>query len=112
MWRSDEVTVDTWKTAPHRGGFLVTGNAKAKSKDGKRAYDLAVRVSVTRKNGAIKGFDLVARGTYRGGGRFTSNDLPKGAFRFAVATALAPDTEAAKVPPQGSRDLRGYLRAK
>ena len=55
-------------------------------------------------------FDLVARGEFWGHGTYTP-DPPKGRFPFAVALRLAAGSSAAdKVPPQGSRDLRDYIR--
>ena len=87
----------------------LTGTAKAATRDGKRGYDLAVAGRVARQGSRITRFELVARGQYWGGGKYTSNDLPAGRFDFAVAFRIAGDDAAKSVPPQGSRDLRGYL---
>ena len=66
---------------------------------------------VTVKNGKVTRFDVLAKGLYRGEGRFTKR-APEGEFPFAVAFRLADGSDIAdEIPPQGSRGwLDGYIR--
>lgn len=59
--------------------------------------------------GKLERLDLIAEGRASGEGRYTPG-APKGSYRLRVAFELPPDAFAVDVPPQGSRDRRGYLR--
>lgn len=87
----------------------MEGEIHVETKDGERGYKAKLLGFVQTKNGKVTRFDLVARGDYHGAGKYTSNDMPKGTFTLAVAFRIAGKGEASKVPPQGARDLRGYL---
>lgn len=112
MWRSKDVKTDKWALRRDKGFHRLTGTASAASADGKRGYDMTVAGRIRARGGKVRTFDVIARGEYWGGGKYTSNDLPNGRFAFAVAFRIAADDAWAKTPPQGSRDLHDYLRAK
>lgn len=112
MWQASEVATERWSFEPQKGFKRVTGVARASADDNKRGYRLGLTGRVVTSKNTVTRFDLVALGGFWGGGRWSSDDLPEGEFTFAVAFRIAADDEAAKVPPQASRDLRGYLRTK
>lgn len=109
MWRHDEVQQLDWQAeSAGDGAFRVRGRARAVAV-AERAYDLALVGEWQVREGAVVAFDLVARGTGRGHGRYTSPSAPSGPFTLGVAFRLAGDGPDARVPPQGARDLRDYL---
>ena len=73
-----------------------------------RTFDAALAGRIEFKEGKLTRFDLVARGRFEGEGPFTKF-APDGPFTLGVAFSLSKGGEASKVPPQGARDLRGYL---
>ncbi len=115
MWRAREVWQADFTMEPAGDGrFVVRGEARAQAPAGDgapaRGYHLRLRGEVRVKDGKVTGFDLVAKGSYHGHGRYTGNHAPIGPFSLGIAFALArPDDVAARVPPQGSRELRDYL---
>jgi hypothetical protein len=86
----------------------LSGSVKLAMANGDRTYDAALGGVVEFKDGKLARFDLVARGDCRGEGQFTKN-APKGVFTLGVAFTVSKGGESSKVPPQGARDLRGYL---
>ncbi len=106
MWAADEVKELSLKL---EGGRLA-GKVRLETASGDRGFEAAVAGFVEAKDGKLARFDVVAKGQFRGEGRYTQN-APEGRFPFAVGFALAdPGDAASKVPPQGARDLRDYLR--
>jgi len=93
------------------GAALLTTDADpAKAK---RGYDVSIlatiRYDVDKKT--ITAFDGVALGLHWGVGPYTGGARP-GRTALGIAFALAQgDAPADRVPPQGSRYLRGYLEA-
>jgi hypothetical protein len=78
-----------------------------------RGYDVALlgRVRYDVKKKVIDRFDAVALGDHWGEGTYTRGARP-GRAPLGVAFELARgDAPADRVPPQGSRMLRGYLNA-
>ncbi len=58
---------------------------------------------VKTKDGKVTQFDLVAKGLYWGGGRYSKNP-PKGKYPFATSFTLADGTQLAdKIPPEGTK---------
>jgi len=90
------------------GNGRLSGRARLLSKDKDRAFDAGLVGRIEFKDGRLTKFDLLARGFFRGEGRYTMNG-PKGKFTLGVAFAIAREGEAAKVAPQGARDLKDYL---
>ena len=84
------------------------GRVRLESGDGDRTFAAAVAAVVEFREGKLATFDLVARGKFAGEGQFTRN-APRGPFTLWIAFTLSKGGEAAKVAPQGARDLRGYL---
>jgi len=84
------------------------GRVRLESGDGDRTFAAAVAAVVEFREGKLATFDLVARGKFAGEGQFTRN-APRGPFTLGIAFTLSKGGEAAKVAPQGARDLRGYL---
>ena len=84
----------------------VTGSVKLAAD--KRTFAAALAGKVGVRDGKVSSFDLVAKGTFEGEGPFTKF-APDGPFTLGVAFSLSKGGEASKVPPQGARDLRGYL---
>lgn len=110
MWRPGEVR--SARIELSRVGettWRVTGDAELATEDGKRAYRPALAGELVVRRGAVARLDLVARGTFRGHGRYTGNAAPPGPFELGIAFTLAGEEAAAAVPPQGARDLPGYL---
>ena len=88
------------------------GSIHLETADGKRGYEAVLLGFVESKDGALTRFDVVAKGDFWGASNYTNTrGTPKGKFPFAIAIKLASGSlEADKVPPQGSRDLREYLK--
>ncbi|MAG55195.1 MAG: hypothetical protein CMJ83_02785 [Planctomycetes bacterium] len=112
MWRSNEVTAAALKLESTADGYRLVGKIQVKSRKGDRGCDAALLGRVRVKEGRLTRLDIVARGSYFGHGRYTGG-APPGSFTLAVAFRLAdPKATSTRVPPQGSRDLNGYLRAR
>lgn len=84
----------------------VSGRAKLDSGD--RHFEAVLGGRVEFMDAKLIRFDLVAKGAFRGEGQFTKN-APIGTFTLGIAWTLSKGGESSKVPPQGARDLRGYL---
>lgn len=108
MWRAEEIR----KLELTLEGGRLRGRVHLETKSGDRGYVADVLGYVEAEGGKITRFDMVALGEFWGEGTYTKG-APKGRFPLAVAFRLADASkEAAKVPPQGSRWLPGYLRAR
>lgn len=88
------------------------GSVHLETANGKRGFEADLLGVVEAKDGKLVRFDVVAKGQFWGAGRYTNTaGTPKGKFPLAVSFSLADLTlEASKVPPQGSRDINGYLK--
>jgi hypothetical protein len=119
LWRRDEVKLAAMRLAVEsigKGGEValdLTGEVRLESKGGDRAYDarLRGRLVFDPEKRAFTAFDVVARGDCRGEGTYTKG-APEGTFALAVAIRLGDGRVDDGVPPQGARDLGGYLRGK
>ncbi len=107
MWREDEIrelemSLDDGK---------LTGRVVLKTDKGDRGYEADLLGFVETKDGKGTRFDVVAKGTHWGEGRFTRG-APEGKFPLAVTFALADGSDVADaVPPQASRGwVEGYIR--
>ncbi len=107
MWKPEEIRDNTVKI---EGGQL-SGTVHLRNGGGDREFKVELFGFVTSKNGQVTRFDILAKGLFRGEGRYTRG-APKGEFPFAVAFRLADGTDLADgIPPQGSRGwLDGYIR--
>ena len=105
MWKSHEVKRIEMKL----DGSKLTGEFELQTDDGKHRYVGKLLGLVESKDGRVTRFDVVAKGTFRGHGRYTQRP-PKGDFPVAIAFALADMKDVAdNIPPQGSRGwVRGY----
>ena len=89
---------------------VIEGAIHLETKSGGRGFVASIRGVVEVKEGRVARFDLAAKGEFWGCGTYTPNP-PKGKFPFAVTLRLAAGTATMdRVPPQGSRDLRDYLK--
>jgi hypothetical protein len=91
------------------GTFLLTTHPDPKQ--AKRGFDATLLGTVRYdvKKGAIDRFDVVAVGDHWGEGTYTRGARP-GRTPLGIAFELASgDDPADRVPPQGSRYMRGYL---
>ena len=110
MWRAQEVRELTLEPiaeegverAPWHGAFRIH------TEDGERGFEGEWLADVVLDKGSLHTLDIIARGTFRGHGRWTGNDAPHGDFTLAVACTL----DDSNIPPQASRDLREYLQAR
>ena len=108
MWQAEEIV--KWKIQLSDDGRLV-GFVHLSTAAGDREFKADLLGVVESKRGVVTRFDVVARGKFRGEGRYTRG-APKGEFPLAVAFRLADGSDIADgVPPQGSRGwLDGYIR--
>jgi len=99
-----------WIDVALRGRFELDARADP---DYPRWFDgqLEGRLRYHLLTGELERLDLVAEGRASGEGRYTPG-APKGTYRLRVACELPPNAFAVDVPPQGSRDRRGYLRGR
>lgn len=88
----------------------ISGHVQMETDDGERGYTADLLGFVESENGHITRFDLVAKGSFRGEGRYTSG-APEGTFPLAVTFRLAPmNTPADRVLPGAARgSLQSYL---
>ena len=107
MWRAEELKTVELRLKDGR----ISGRARLETADGERGFEGDLLGVVEAKDGKITRFDVVAKGSFWGGGRYTGG-APPGKFPFAVALTLAAgDDETDKVPPQGTKGwLKGYLQ--
>lgn len=88
----------------------LSGAVHLESKTGDRGYQAELLGFVEAKDGRVTRFDVLARGDFWGESTFTRG-APRGRYPFAVAFTLAdPERAASKVPPQGTRGNRSYLK--
>lgn len=112
MWAPGEVREARIVRVPERGRWRLEGRARLEAEGGERSGEVELLGYVEAREGKVTRFDLVARGRFQGRGRYTEVSAPVGPFTLAVAFRLAGKEEAAKVPPQGARDLAEYLAAR
>lgn len=107
MWAEGEVKELELTLADGR----LSGKVHLETASGDRGFRADLFGFVAAREGKVERFDLVAKGTFWGQGRYTGG-APRGPFPFAVAFRLATgQDEADKVPPQGAKGwLPGYLR--
>ena len=108
MWKSEEIV--KWQFQLSEEGKL-TGTVHLRTESGDREFRANLLGFVEVTDGRVTRFDVVAKGLFRGEGRYTRG-APKGEFPLAIAMTLADGSDIAdSVPPQGSRGwLDGYLR--
>jgi len=88
----------------------LSGSVLLEAKTGDRGYYAELLGFVDAKEGRVTRFDVLARGDFWGESTFTRG-APRGRYPFAVAFTLAdPERPASKVPPQGTRGNRSYLK--
>jgi len=107
MWRPEELKA--LEVVLKEGRLAGTFNLETARGD--RGFHGELLGFVESKDGKVSRLDVVAKGLFWGGGRYTGG-APPGKFPFAVAFTLAVgDDETDKVPPQGSKGwLKGYLQ--
>ena len=109
MWRERDVGKAEWKLVPGKdeGTYRLEGEVHLSTEKGDRGYEASLLGRIESQAGKLVRFDLVARGEFRGEGRYTRG-APPGKFTLGIAFRLAEGGEASKVPPQGARDFEGY----
>ena len=107
MWRPEDIRQTELKLQDGR----LTGFIHLRTQSGDREFKANLLGYVETKNGRVTRFDVVAKGMFRGEGRYTRG-APKGEFPLAVSFQIADGSDMADgIPPQGSRGwLDGYLR--
>ncbi len=107
MWRPDDLKAVEMRLKDGQ----VSGRVRLETAGSDRGFEGEVLGVVESKDGKVVRFDVVAKGLFWGGGRYTGG-APPGRFPFAVAFTLASgDDETDKVPPQGTKGwLKGYLQ--
>jgi hypothetical protein len=112
MWARDEIrdadltlTVEDSTT----GRLKLEGSAKLRHA-ADRGHDARLQGFLTydRARERFSRFDLLAWGEFWGEGTYTKG-APKGKFPLVIAGSLAGTAPGDRIPPQGSRDLNGYL---
>ena len=108
MWKAEEIMARELRLE----NGILRGEIHLRTASGEREFRADLFGYVETANGAVTRLDLVAKGAFRGEGRYTRG-APEGEFPLAIAFRLADGTDLADgVPPQGSRGwLDGYLRA-
>lgn len=110
LWQADEVRENQLRLAPEAAsGHRLDGSVILRTDNGKRAYEASGLGRIETKGGKLTRFDVVFRGEFAGEGTYTPG-APPGKFTLAIVFRLAQGGEADKVPPQGARDLRDYLK--
>ena len=106
MWRSDEIIECKMEIS----NGAITGSAHLRTKDGSRVFKCELMGRIETKDGKVTRFDIVAKGLFRGEGKYTRR-APKGDFPLAIAFRLADMQDIADpIPPQGSRGwVDGYM---
>lgn len=107
MWKPEEIESIEMKIADG----VLTGSATLKTADGSRQFKTDLYGEIETKDGKVTRFDFVAKGLFRGHGRFTRNP-PPGDFPLGISFELADGSDFADaIPPQGSRGwVDGYIR--
>ncbi len=106
MWDESEIVDSDLELEDGR----ITGSIHLRSKRGNREFRAEVLGFVETSGSIVSRFDLVAKGSFRGEGRYTKG-APQGEFPLAIAFTLANGEDIAdSIPPQGSRGwLAGYI---
>ena len=84
MWKTEEI--ESIKMTIENG--VITGAAKLKTENGDREFECDFYGIVESKDGVVTRFDLVAKGLFKGAGKYTRTP-PPGKFPFAVSFSLA-----------------------
>lgn len=107
MWRADEIRSLSMSLQDGR----LSGSVELSTRTGDRRFRATLLGEVKVADGVVTRFDVVAKGLFRGDGRYTRN-APKGDFPLAVAFRLADGSDVAdRIPPQGSRGwVPGYIQ--
>jgi hypothetical protein len=109
LWDASEIVSARAAATPRAGGHDLEGEVVLATASGDRRYRARLRGRVEAKDGRLVRFDLLALGPFAGEGRYTKG-APPGEFTLAVALRLSPPDDPGRVvPPQGARDLAGYL---
>ncbi|MDH3592694.1 MAG: hypothetical protein OER88_12490 [Planctomycetota bacterium] len=110
MWAPRDVKrVDLALSPAGAGSFTLSGHASVATPDGLRGYTAALRGTIVFDGPALRRCDIVSRGSYWGNGPYT-RDPPEGRFEVGVSFRLAAGGIGMTVPPQGTRNLDGYLQ--
>jgi len=107
MWKDSEIrSLDL-----NISDGIISGSVHLRSRNGDREYKAELYGWSEANAGRVTRLDLVAKGSFRGEGRFTRG-APKGWFPLVVTFRLADGTDTAdRIPPQGSRGwVQGYLK--
>jgi hypothetical protein len=106
MWREAEIRAADVQL---QDGIL-RGKISLSTSDDSRRYDAELYGHIAHDGTSITRFDVVAKGLFRGEGRYTRG-APKGDFPLAISFTLADGSDVADaIPPQGSRGwLPGYI---
>ncbi len=107
MWKPSEI--QTRKLTLIDG--ILRGTVHLQSESDDREFHAALLGHLEANGKIVTRLDLVARGNFRGQGRYTRG-APKGDFPLAIAFTIADGNDIADaIPPQGSRGwLDGYIR--
>lgn len=107
MWKEAELNVCRMSLQ----GTTLTGRVELRSADGRREFKCDLLGDVEVAGGKVTRFDIVAKGKFRGEGRYTRG-APKGEFPLGIAFRLADMKDIAdRIPPQGSRGwVDGYMK--
>jgi len=110
LWTLDDIEKAEIDLKPSKKGYILKGEVSLRAKRADRWYVCSLYGEIESKGETLTKFDVVARGTYHGLGKFTKNG-PPGDFTLAVAFQLAdPKDEASKAPPQGAQNGDTYFR--
>lgn len=106
MWDESEIVT----SALSLDAGTVTGSVHLRTKRGNREFRADLLGFVEVSDDKVSRFDLLAKGDFRGEGRYTKG-APEGEFPLAIAFTFADGTDIADaIPPQGSRGwLAGYI---
>lgn len=107
MWKDAEIVSCEMSIE----GSTFRGKAHLRSRKSDREFQCELLGRIATKDGQVTRFDVVAKGGFRGEGRYTKR-APKGTFPLAIAFTLADMRDIAdKIPPQGSRGwVDGYMK--
>lgn len=109
--RALDVNLEVKGVAANEVALRLTGSVNLATNNGGRTYEANLRGGLVFdvKKQTFSRFDLVALGDATGDSTYTRG-APKGKFPLAFAFTLAdPRAVGSGVPPQGARDLAGYL---
>lgn len=109
-WKSSEVKNLKMTCEPNG---LIQGSVHLETSSGTRGYRASIRGHVEfDSKGSISRFDLLAKGTFWGEGRYTGF-APKGKFPLVVAIELADGSDVAdSIAPHGTKQVTAdvYLK--